>query len=235
MQRYFGKVENGRLVLEESDLFHIKKVMRMKPKDTIEVVADSKIYLCEIDQLEPVSFHKVKQLSSSSDLIHQVTVAQALVKEQKMDLILQKCTELGVSGIIPVSMERSIVKVSQKEEKKRLRWMNICKEASEQSFRGSIPKLYDVMSLQDLIHMPFDLKLVCSTKKDLKTLKNILQTHLSCVRILVVIGPEGGLSSKEEAYLEEHGFHLISLGSRILRTESASLFVMSAIGYEEMN
>jgi len=235
MQRYFGREEEGKLSLRESDLFHIKKVMRMKLHDTFEIVAKNKVYRCEIDCFEPFSFQVKDEVEGTKELVHQVTIAQALVKEQKMDLILQKCTELGAVGIIPLIMERSVVKIGQKEDKKLLRWKEICKEASEQSFRTSIPEVYQVMTLKELVLLPFDLKIVCSTKKDLKTLKKLLQTHTSCVRIVVVIGPEGGLSDREEDFLEHHGFERISLGDRILRTESASMFVMSALGYEEMN
>ena len=108
MQRYF--IKNKDMLLEESDIRHIKKVMRMNINDKIEVVYNNKLHICEITSLEPFNIKVIEKLDEDKKTKIELTVAVALVKEQKMDLILQKLTELGVSRIIPVSMERSIVK-----------------------------------------------------------------------------------------------------------------------------
>ena len=115
MQRYF--IKNKDMLLEESDIKHIKKVMRMNINDKIEVVYNNKLHICEITSLEPFNIKVIEKLDEDKKTKIELTVAVALVKEQKMDLILQKLTELGVSKIIPVSMERSIVKLDKERFK----------------------------------------------------------------------------------------------------------------------
>ena len=114
MQRYFAKrKEQNNLILEESDIHHIKNVMRMNINDKIEVVYDKVLYICNIDNLNPLTLSVEDTISKENKLNIELTIAIGLVKEQKIDLILQKLTELGVSRIIPVDMERSIVKLDK--------------------------------------------------------------------------------------------------------------------------
>ena len=114
MQRYFVKrKEQNNLILEESDIHHIKNVMRMNINDKIEVVYDKVLYICNIDNLDPLTLSVEDTISKENKLYIELTIAIGLVKEQKIDLILQKLTELGVSRIIPVDMERSIVKLDK--------------------------------------------------------------------------------------------------------------------------
>ena len=161
-----------------------------------------------------------------------VTIAVALVKEQKMDLILQKLTELGVNTIIPVNMERSIVKLDNTRfKKKKERWMSICKEASEQSKRTSIPAIEDIVSLKELVKREADIKLVASTKEKDKMLNLYLQGIDKCAKIIMVVGPEGGLSEKEESYLLDNGFKGVSFGNLIFRVETACIYAASIFNY----
>ena len=162
----------------------------------------------------------------------ELTVAVALVKEQKMDLILQKLTELGVSKIIPVSMERSIVKLDKERfNKKKVRWESICKEASEQSKRTNIPIIEDIKSIKDLTKEDADLKLVASTKEKEKLLNYYLQSIEDCAKIIMVIGSEGGISDKEEDILVSNGYNRVSFGNLIFRVETATIYVASIINY----
>lgn len=123
MQRYFAKRrEQNNLILEESDIHHIKNVMRMNINDKIEVVYDKVLYICNIDNLDPLTLSVEDTISKENKLNIELTIAIGLVKEQKIDLILQKLTELGVSRIIPVDMERSIVKLDKERfSKKKVR------------------------------------------------------------------------------------------------------------------
>lgn len=227
MQRYFAKNEN--LDLYDSDIHHIKTVMRMKENDLIEVVYDQKLYLCQITNINNLKFTILKNEEFTNNLPN-LTVAVALVKEQKFDLILQKLTELGVDRIIPINMERSIVKLDkQKEHKKLLRWKMICKEASEQSKRTTIPQLDEVKTLKELVNVESDLKLVCSTNES-NSLKETL-TNNNYKSILFVIGPEGGITQKEEQYLVENSFTKVSFGPLILRVETACIYIASIINY----
>ena len=119
MQRYFAKDYKDKLILEDSDIHHIKNVMRMKIGDTIEVVFDSKLYICTLCNIDPIEL-KIDSINDKENKLNlDITIAVALVKEQKMDLILQKLTELGVNRIIPVSMERSIVKLDDSKFSKK--------------------------------------------------------------------------------------------------------------------
>lgn len=230
MQRYF--IKNKDMLLEESDIRHIKKVMRMNINDKIEVVYNNKLHICEITSLEPFNIKVIEKLDEDKKTKIELTVAVALVKEQKMDLILQKLTELGVSRIIPVSMERSIVKLDKERfNKKKVRWESICKEASEQSKRTNIPIIEDIKSIKDLTKEDADLKLVASTKEKEKLLNYYLQSIEDCAKIIMVIGPEGGISDKEEDILVSNGYNRVSFGNLIFRVETATIYVTSIINY----
>ena len=230
MQRYF--IKNKDMLLEESDIRHIKKIMRMNINDKIEVVYNNKLHICEITSLEPFNIKVIEELDEDKKTKIELTVAVALVKEQKMDLILQKLTELGVSRIIPVSMERSIVKLDKERfNKKKVRWESICKEASEQSKRTNIPIIEDIKSIKDLTKEDADLKLVASTKEKEKLLNYYLQSIEDCAKIIMVIGPEGGISDKEEDILVSNGYNRVSFGNLIFRVETATIYVASIINY----
>ena len=230
MQRYFIKKKD--FSLEDTDIRHIKKVMRMNINDLIEVVYNNKLYICKITSLEPFNIKVIEKLDEDKKTKIELTVAVALVKEQKMDLILQKLTELGVSRIIPVSMERSIVKLDKERfNKKKVRWESICKEASEQSKRTNIPIIEDIKSIKDLTKEDADLKLVASTKEKEKLLNYYLQTIEDCAKIIMVIGPEGGISDKEEDILVSNGYNRVSFGNLIFRVETATIYVASIINY----
>lgn len=230
MQRYF--IKNKDMLLEESDIRHIKKVMRMNINDKIEVVYNNKLHICEITSLEPFNIKVIEELDEDKKTKIELTVAVALVKEQKMDLILQKLTELGVSRIIPVSMERSIVKLDKERfNKKKVRWESICKEASEQSKRTNIPIIEDIKSIKDLTKEDADLKLVASTKEKEKLLNYYLQSIEDYAKIIMVIGPEGGISDKEEDILVSNGYNRVSFGNLIFRVETATIYVASIINY----
>ena len=230
MQRYF--IKNKDMLLEESDIRHIKKVMRMNINDKIEVVYNNKLHICEITSLEPFNIKVIEELDEDKKTKIELTVAVALVKEQKMDLILQKLTELGVSRIIPVSMERSIVKLDKERfNKKKVRWESICKEASEQSKRTNILIIEDIKSIKDLTKEDADLKLVASTKEKEKLLNYYLQSIEDCAKIIMVIGPEGGISDKEEDILVSNGYNRVSFGNLIFRVETATIYVASIINY----
>lgn len=232
MQRYFAKEYKDKIILRDSDIHHIKNVMRMKINDKIEVVYDKKIYICNIDAIEPLSLTIEDINNEENKLKLDVVIALGLVKEQKMDLILQKLTELGVNEIIPVNMERSIVKLDNKRlDKKMIRWETICKEASEQSKRTNIPIIHNVINLKDLSKIEGDIKLVASTSEKDKLLNNYLQNIDNCAKIVVVIGPEGGISDKEEKYLINNGYNPVSFGNLIFRVETACIYVASILNY----
>ena len=232
MQRYFAKeLNDNNIVLEDSDIHHIKTVMRMRENDKIEVIYNSKLHICSIENIDNLTLKIESIIEENNELNKEIIVALGLVKEQKMDLILQKLTELGVTKIIPVNMERSIVKLdSKKEEKKLQRWNMICKEASEQSKRNIIPTVTKIMNLKDLPSIEADLKLVCSVSEKDNIIYNYIEKD-DYNSILIVIGPEGGISSKEEEYLKNNNFNLVSFGNLVLRVETACIYIASVLNY----
>ena len=234
MQRYFALNKN--LKLSEKDIHHITNVMRMKVNDNIEIVYDKKVYLCSIESIQngDVSVHVIEEKKDDNELDIKVTIAVPLVNEKKIDFILQKATELGAFDFIVYDSERSKVKVNEKTDKKIVRWNLITKEAAEQSFRNISPNVYGIMKLKELVNLDYDLSLVASTKNIKKTIKNVLQNSTKYDRIIIVVGPEGGLSNKEEDFLLDNGYTGVTFGSTILRCETAPLFIMSAIKYELM-
>ncbi len=237
MQRYFVKnIQDNKVILGTEDSYHIKRVMRMKIGDKIEIVYQEKVYLGQIEALDDqVQAKLIEELASSKQHIRPITLAQALVKEQKMDYILQKATELGVTEIIPFCAERSIVKADKQDEKRKIRWEKIVKEASEQSKRTDLVKIHSILSLRELSQLDnYDVKIICSVSEKEKNLKKLLSNISNSATMLFVIGPEGGLSDQEEQTLMDSGFQRVSLGDTVLRTETAGLFIMSAVRYQDM-
>ena len=231
MQRYFAsKKYDNKFELLDSDIKHIKKVMRMNPNDEIIVIFDNTSYLCYLDNNLEINIKE--KLENREEIIPYVCLIVPILKEQKMDYILQKSTELGVSEIIPYYSERGIVKETDKKDKKIDRWKMILKEASEQSHRNTIPKLEKIMNLTE-INLD-GINIVCSTVEKSTNVKNILKFNKKCDRINVVIGPEGGLSNKEEQSLIKNNYIPVTFGNRILRVETVPLFIMSIVNYEYM-
>lgn len=233
MQRYFSnkKIDNN-LILNSDDYYHIKTVMRMKNNDKIEVVYNEIPYLCQIVDIDNLNIEIIKELEIKNEKIPYITILIPILKEQKMDFILQKATELGVNEIIPVIMERSVIKVDEKEKKKLERWNRIVKEASEQSHRNTIPIINKIEKITTLNIN--GLKILCSTIEKENTIKKVFKKYPNCDRINMLIGPEGGISPKEENILKDIGFIPVSLGSRIMRVETVPLYLMSIINYEYM-
>lgn len=231
MQRYFAenKKEN-KFELLDTDIKHIKKVMRMKPNDEIIVVYDNISYLCYLDNEYEIILKE--KLEETKETIPYVCLIVPILKEQKLDYIFQKGTELGVSKIILYYSERGIVKETDKSIKKLDRWKTILKEASEQSHRNTIPEI-EIMTLKEIINLN-GINIVCSTREKTITIKNVLKSNKKCGRINVLMGPEGGISNNEEELLLENKFIPVTLGSRILRVETVPLFIMSIVNYECM-
>lgn len=231
MQRYFAKEQiNNKFILYDSDIHHIKKVMRYKIGDEIEVVSNQLVYICKITNLDSIDLEILSSKKEDSELKIDLTVAISLVNEQKFDLILQKLTELGVSTIIPIKTERSIIKLDDNKANKKIeRWQMICKEASEQSHRTRVPKVENIIRLKDLININKDIKLICSLNEHTQKISNYLTKDINS--ILFAIGPEGGFTKQEEEFLLNNKFKPVSLGKRVMRVETAAIYVTSIINY----
>ncbi|WP_342543455.1 16S rRNA (uracil(1498)-N(3))-methyltransferase [Paenisporosarcina sp. FSL H8-0542] len=243
MQRYFipQQFEDGMAIISGDDAKHIQKVMRMQEGQSIIVVSDGHAYEATIDGFEgqDVRVKKSSESLRSNELPKKVTICCGLPKGEKLDLITQKATELGMHELILFEAERSIVKWdAQKGSKKQQRLQKIAKEAAEQSHRNVVPAIQDIVTFKQLLQMTekYDVCFVAD-EEDAKLEKRtrfaeILSKTNEQQSICVVFGPEGGLSRTEIHALMDRGFQSISLGPRILRAETAPLYVLSAISYE---
>lgn len=234
MQRYFATTRNEDIfTFDQVDSNHFTKVMRGSIDEKIEVVYERKVYICKIIKLFPLEAKICEEVNDKQNELY-VDIAQALVKEQKMDYILQKSTELGVNNIIPLETTRSVVKINDKKDKKVDRWNKIVAEASKQSKRLEIPRVLDIISINNLSQLDYDYKVLCSVNEMSTNIKKVLEKIDIGARILFVVGPEGGFTKEEEQTLISNGFISVSLGNNVLRTETVSLFLLSIVNYHFM-
>ncbi|TWT09088.1 16S rRNA (uracil(1498)-N(3))-methyltransferase [Planomicrobium sp. CPCC 101079] len=243
MQRYFleGKVPDNKIVtITGDDAKHIAKVMRQTAGDRIIVVVEDTAFLAEIRSTEfDVSVELKSALETNSEMPKQVTIACGLPKGDKLELITQKSTELGMYALLPYVAERSIVKWdSAKNGKKIARLQKIAKEAAEQSHRTRIPDIHNVHTFKQLMEaiQSYD-AVVVAYEEEARSgsptrFADILKSLYDKDSILLVFGPEGGVSENEVSRLKEAGALFTSLGPRILRTETAPLYALSALSYE---
>ncbi len=243
MQRYFinESFDNDLAIISGDDAHHISKVMRMHAGDEVIVVHNGEASICEIVQLtdEGVQVHKTPRTIQSTELPINVTIACGLPKGDKLDLIVQKSTELGMYQLIPFEAERSIVKWDQKKgKKKQERWQKIAKEAAEQSHRTHIPTIEEPISFKKLLQEVenYDVVFLADEEDAKQEVRTRFAEQLKKVydykSMLVIFGPEGGIDRSEAQALKQVGCQCISLGPRILRAETAPLYVLSAISYE---
>lgn len=236
MQRYFAmNRKDNNFILSDGDMHHIKNVMRMKSGDELEIIYNKKLYICKVEDPNVNKFSLVEEVNDNNEMDIDLIIAVGLVKEQKMDIILQKLTELGVKKIIPVKMNRSIVKLDSKKAIKKIeRWQSICKEAAEQSKRNEIPVVESIKSIKELKEIETDYKFVCSVENKDNLVNKYLQTKTKYAKMIFVIGPEGGMTPEEEKTLNDMGYTSISLGKRVLRVETACIYVVSVVGFLSM-
>ena len=244
MPKFFVKnnqIENNTIQILGTDVNHIKNVLRLKENDEIEICDsdEQQSYLCKIIELEE-SFVKcdiVNAIEESRESNIEVTIFQGLPKADKMELIIQKSVELGVYDITPVEMARCVVKLNDKDKTKKIeRWNKISEVAAKQSQRDIIPKINNIIKISELANIisQYDGIILAYEKEKDYTIKQELQKlkMQNAQKIGIVIGPEGGLEEKEVEMLKNNGASVITLGKRILRTETVALNVLSNIIYE---
>lgn len=245
MQRYFLKnnqFQEQHVTISGDDAHHIVRVMRMSEGNQV-ICCNEKgdSALCEIQNISgnEVRLSIVEWLSEQKELPIAVTIVNGLPKGDKLELIIQKGTELGATMFVPFIAARSIVKWDEKKGKKKIeRWNKISKEAAEQSHRTVVPQVVDPVNMQQLLHLSksYDYKIVAYEEEAKAGETTKLHATLSNMNkgesLLVVIGPEGGLTDKEVSILSENDFILCGFGPRILRAETAPLYVLAAVSYQ---
>lgn len=240
MPKFFSdKVYDDKIIIDGEDVSHIKKVLRLKEGESLTVCDgqgfDYKTVISKIGEKE-VECKITEKCTCETEPDLKVTLYQGLPKASKMDYIIQKNTELGVFGIVPVSLSRCVVKLENKkaEEKKTERWQKISLEAAKQSGRGMIPKIKNPLTLQEAINhlLLEDLAFVLYECEENKNLKKILSENKSAKTVGILVGPEGGFEPDEIELLHSNGIQSVGLGKRILRTETAGEAVLSMVMYE---
>lgn len=225
------------------DVNHIKNVLRKKIGEELTICNQdiSTDYLCKITgmQEDRIQCHIIKQLETNSEANIKVSIFQGLPKADKMEWVIQKAVELGVYDITPIEMKRCVVKLTEKDKIRKLqRWQKIAEVAAKQSGRNRIPKINDLISIKNICHlcMEYDIVIVAYEKEEQNKLKYELQKvkekKVSDLKIAILIGPEGGIDEQEIHMLKESGSKTVTLGNRILRTETVALNILSNIMYE---
>lgn len=225
-----------------SDCNHIKNVLRMGVGDTLLISCGGASHLCEIDSIEgeSVTAKIIEENYQSGELPVNIHLFQGLPKGDKLELIIQKCVELGVSTVTPTEMTNCVVKLEpKKKESKVVRWQSIAEAAAKQSKRSVIPTVNGVLSFKEMLEKirNMDLFLVPYENKDgMAATKEALSQIRAGMNIGILIGPEGGFNEKEVAEAMAAGGVPISLGKRILRTETAAIAAVAmCMLYTEMN
>lgn len=233
------QIQGQTVRIEGGDVNHIKNVLRMKTGEKISVSngGDGKEYLCEIDRFDgdEVVCTVLEINEDSAELPSQIFLFQGLPKGDKMELIIQKAVELGVHAIVPVAAKRCVVKLDAKKEKSKLqRWQQIAEAAAKQSKRSIVPEIRSVMSIRDAIAYAssMDVRLFPYEHADgMPRTRELIEGVKPGQTIAVFVGPEGGFEEAEVAMAEEAGFEAVTLGKRILRTETAGFTVLSWLMY----
>ncbi len=248
MRKFFVKQENikeSKIEIVGSDVNHIKNVLRLKIGDRIQICNQetSENYICQIAKMEQTILQTqiLEKIESNIESNIELHIFQGLPKADKMEWIIQKGTELGASKFIPVAFQRSIVKLSPKDESKKIeRWQKIAEVAAKQSQRDLVPKVESVIPVKNICFFlsEYDILLLAYEGEKENFLKNELLTlknREKNLKIAVVVGPEGGITEEEVADLRKAGAKVVSLGKRILRTETVALQICSVIMYELEN
>lgn len=248
MPKFFVKnnqIDEDKIIIKGEDVNHIINVLRKKNGEELQICdfENGNNYIAEIiDYKKDIVECKIKkQIESNTESNVNITIFQGLPKFDKMELIIQKATEIGVGEIVPLKMKRCVVKLNEKDENKKIeRWNKIAEIAAKQSMRDRITKVDKVQSLKEICNRiaEFDEVLVAYENEKNNSLKKELKSiaKKEYYKIGIIIGPEGGIDEQEIKLLKENKkVKIVSLGNRILRTETAPLVMASNIIYELEN
>ncbi len=241
MHRFFAEpdqIGEKEIVITGADVNHIRNVLRMRTEEEV-LIADGRgaEYRCKLTELgeNEVRAQILWKLDGNAELASAITLFQGLPKSDKMDLIVQKCVELGVNRIVPVSTKRAVVKLDAKKEQTRLkRWNTISESAAKQSGRGVIPEVSGVMSFGKALEeaKKLDVLLIPYERAEhMAETRRVMGEIRPGQSVGIFIGPEGGFEESEVEEAVAAGAQAITLGRRILRTETAGLAVMAMLGY----
>lgn len=241
MQHFFvtpDQVKEKEIWIEGSDVNHIRNVLRMKPGEKLEISdGNNRKYLCAVTEMDTdaVRTEIIEEYESDTELPSRIYLFQGLPKSDKMDLIVQKAVELGAYEIIPVEMKRSVVRLDEKKAAKKTdRWNEIAKSAAKQAGRGLIPEVKRVMKYKEALAYARELDVVLlpyELASGMEGTKQVIDQIKAGQSVGIFIGPEGGFETEEVEQGTAAGAKTVTLGRRILRTETAGLAVLSILMY----
>ena len=234
-----NQINEDSAIIKGEDVKHIRDVLRYNLGDSIDICDETGTrYITTIAGFEQNKINlKINEISNyTTEPSINVTLYQGLPKGDKLELVIQKCTELGVSKIVPTITDRVVVKLDDKNTEKKLeRWNKIALEAGKQSGRQKIPVVENPIKLKNMIEniSKYDIVILPYECEKLVTIKSVLR-HIdkNCKNIAIIIGPEGGFSEEEIKLLDLENVRRVTLGPRILRTETAGLATLTMVLYE---
>lgn len=244
MYKFFvttNQIKDNIIDIQGEDVNHIKNVLRLAVNEEVEVcdLESSTNYLCKIIELDNkfVKCKIVNGLQSKSETKTYLHIFQGIPKAEKMETIIQKTTEIGACEITPVSMNRCVVRLDDKgKDKKILRWQKIAEVAAKQSKRDKIPIINCPINIKNIYEkiVDYDIVLVAYENEENYSIKSALEEirDKEQLKIAIIIGPEGGIEEKEIELLKSFNAKVITMGKRILRTETAPIVLASVIMYE---
>ncbi|MBC5743888.1 16S rRNA (uracil(1498)-N(3))-methyltransferase [Lachnospiraceae bacterium MD308] len=243
MQHFFvppSQVEETEIVIRGSDVNHMKNVLRMKPGEEVSVSDGNNCrYLCRITEYMETGeaiLTVIQREENDTELPSKIYLFQGLPKQEKMEFIVQKAVELGVYQIIPVALKRCVVKLDEKKARKKVsRWQEISKSAAKQSGRGIVPEVKNVLSWKEALELAakLDVRLIpYELAEGMDKTKKLLAAIQPGQSIGIFIGPEGGFEKAEVSEALEKGAEAVTLGRRILRTETAGITTLSVLMFQ---
>ncbi|MCI8581438.1 MAG: 16S rRNA (uracil(1498)-N(3))-methyltransferase [Dorea sp.] len=243
MQHFFvppSQVEETEIVIRGSDVNHMKNVLRMKPGEEVSVSDGNNCrYLCRITEYMETGeaiLTVIQREENDTELPSKIYLFQGLPKQEKMEFIVQKAVELGVYQIIPVALKRCVVKLDEKKARKKVsRWQEISKSAAKQSGRGIVPEVKNVLAWKEALELAakLDVRLIpYELAEGMDKTKKLLAAIQPGQSIGIFIGPEGGFEKAEVSEALEKGAEAVTLGRRILRTETAGITTLSVLMFQ---
>lgn len=245
MYKFFVKenqIEESKIKIIGEDVNHIKNVLRLQPNENIQIcnIDEEKTYITKIIEIQPNSIitEILEECTYTTESDISLHIFQGLPKQEKMEQIIQKATEIGVSDITPIKMERCVVKLDEKTASKKIeRWQKIAEVAAKQSKRDKIPTIHSCINFKNLYEIlkKYDIVIVAYEEEKQVNIKQVLKDakQNNSKEIAIIIGPEGGITKEEIELLNTIlNVKIVTLGKRILRTETAPLVLASTIMYE---
>lgn len=233
-----ANISEQTITITGSDVNHIKNVLRMKPGEKVRISSDSgKNFFCELTEIGELSVEAVilERDEQGTELPNRIYLFQGLPKNDKMELIIQKAVELGAYGVIPVAMKNCVVKLDEKKAQAKVkRWQTIAESAAKQSKRSIIPEISQPMSYKEALSMAAELDVILvpyENERGMAATREAIEAIRPGETVGIFIGPEGGFAPEEIELAKAQNAKTITLGKRILRTETAGFTTLAILMY----